>query len=30
MGCDFCARRRELANMPGHPAMKAGAAHKKN
>jgi len=28
-GCGFLRTAAELANMPGHPAMKAGAAHKK-
>lgn len=29
-GCGFLRTAAELANMPGHPAMKVGAAHKKN
>ncbi len=29
-GCGFLRTSAELANMPGHPAIKAGAAHKKN
>lgn len=29
-GCGYLRTSAELANMPGHPAMKAGAAHKKN
>jgi AcrR family transcriptional regulator len=29
-GCGFLRTSAELANMPGHPAMKVGAAHKKN
>jgi AcrR family transcriptional regulator len=28
-GCGFLRTTAELANMPGHPAMKVGAAHKK-
>jgi len=28
-GCGFLRTAAELANMPGHPAMKTGAAHKK-
>ena len=28
-GCGFLRTAAELANMPGHPAMKVGAAHKK-
>ena len=28
-GCGFLRTAAELANMPGHPAMKAGAAHKR-
>ncbi len=28
-GCGFLRTAAELANMPGHPAVKAGAAHKK-
>lgn len=28
-GCGFLRTSAELANMPGHPAMKIGAAHKK-
>src|SRR5262249_32961319 len=28
-GCAFLRTSAELANMPGHPAMKTGAAHKK-
>ena len=28
-GCGFLRTTAELANMPGHPAVKAGAAHKK-
>jgi len=28
-GCGFLRTSAELANMPGHPAIKAGAAHKK-
>lgn len=28
-GCGFLRTAAELANMPGHPALKAGAAHKK-
>ncbi len=28
-GCGFLRTSAELANMPGHPAMKVGAAHKK-
>lgn len=28
-GCGFLRTAAELANMPGHPAIKAGAAHKK-
>ncbi|MDH6230437.1 AcrR family transcriptional regulator [Mesorhizobium soli] len=28
-GCSFLRTAAELANMPGHPAMKTGAAHKK-
>ncbi len=28
-GCGFLRTTAELANMPGHPAMKIGAAHKK-
>jgi AcrR family transcriptional regulator len=28
-GCGFLRTSAELANMPGHPAMKTGAAHKK-
>ena len=30
MGCGFTRTAAELANLPGHPALKAGAAHKKN
>ena len=29
-GCGFLRTSAELANMPGHPAMKIGAAHKKS
>ena len=29
-GCGFTRTAAELANMPGHPALKAGATHKKN
>jgi AcrR family transcriptional regulator len=29
-GCAFLRTSAELANMPGHPAMKTGAAHKKD
>jgi AcrR family transcriptional regulator len=29
-GCAFLRTAAELANMPGHPAMKTGAAHKKD
>jgi AcrR family transcriptional regulator len=29
-GCGFLRTSAELANMPGHPAIKIGAAHKKN
>ena len=29
-GCGFLRTAAELANMPGHPAIKVGAAHKKN
>ncbi|EHM02833.1 transcriptional regulator, TetR family [Acetobacteraceae bacterium AT-5844] len=29
-GCGFLRTAAELANMPGHPAIKAGAAHKKS
>jgi AcrR family transcriptional regulator len=29
-GCGYLRTSAELAGMPGHPAMKAGAAHKKN
>lgn len=29
-GCGFLRTSAELANMPGHPAMKIGAAHKKD
>src|ERR1700732_4316136 len=29
LGCGFLRTAAELANMPGHPAIKVGAAHKK-
>lgn len=29
-GCGFLRTAAELANMPGHPAMQAGASHKRN
>ena len=29
MGCGFLRTSAELANLPGHPAIKIGAAHKK-
>ncbi len=29
-GCGYLRTSAELANMPGHPALKVGAAHKKN